>query len=232
MTGGDERLFAWLDGELGADEAAEVERQVAADPSLAELAAQHRALQAKLKAAFDPVAAEPVPDRLSGLADRSNVVDFAARRTGARLGFWPQGVAIAASLAAGIFVGTLIPRGPQADIASGDGRLYAAASLDRGLSSQLASQQGGGPVRVGITFRSTDGAVCRTFNEGRLSGLACRDNQRWLVRGLVNAQQPEQGNYRMAAGMDPALATLVGSMMAGEPFDAAQESEAKQRGWR
>jgi hypothetical protein len=36
----------------------------------------------------------------------------------------------------------------------------------------------------------------------------------------------------MAAGMDPALAALVDSSMAGEPFDAAQEKAAKERGWR
>jgi hypothetical protein len=36
----------------------------------------------------------------------------------------------------------------------------------------------------------------------------------------------------MAAGMDPNLAALVDSTMAGEAFDAAAEKAAKQRGWR
>jgi len=231
MTGGDDKLFAWLDGELGPDEAAEVERQVAADPRLAGLAEQHRAMQARLNAAFDPIAEAPVPERLRALAGRSNVVDFGAARNRRRLGFWPQGLAIAASLAAGIFVGALVPRGPQGEVATVDGRLYAAAALDKGLSTNLASQPAG-PVRIGVTFRSTEGAVCRTFDEGRFSGLACRDQQRWLIRGLVNQQPAEQGDYRMAAGMDPALAALVGSTMAGAPFDVAHEREAKQRGWR
>lgn len=231
MTGGDDKLFAWLDGELGPDEAAEVERQVAAEPRLAQLAEQHRAMQTRLKAAFDPLVAEPVPERLAALADRSNVVDFGAARNRRQFGFWPQGFAIAASLAAGILVGTLIPRGPQGEVSAVDGRLYAAAALDEGLSATLASQPAG-PVRIGITFRATDGAMCRTFDEGRLSGLACREQQRWAIRGLVNQKQAADGDYRMAAGMDPALATLVGSTMAGAPFDAVQEREARQRGWR
>jgi hypothetical protein len=36
----------------------------------------------------------------------------------------------------------------------------------------------------------------------------------------------------MAAGMDPNLAALVDSSMAGEPFDAAQEKAARDKGWR
>jgi hypothetical protein len=36
----------------------------------------------------------------------------------------------------------------------------------------------------------------------------------------------------MAAGMDPNLASLVGSLRSGEAFDAAQEKAARQKGWR
>ena len=42
----------------------------------------------------------------------------------------------------------------------------------------------------------------------------------------------QSGHYRMAAGMDPNLAALVGSTMTGEPLDAAQEKAARDRGWR
>src|SRR5256885_1164052 len=36
----------------------------------------------------------------------------------------------------------------------------------------------------------------------------------------------------LAVGMDPNLASLVGSTMAGEPFDAATEKAAKAKGWK
>jgi hypothetical protein len=36
----------------------------------------------------------------------------------------------------------------------------------------------------------------------------------------------------MAAGMDPNLAAIVNSAMAGEPFDAAAEKAAEQHHWK
>jgi hypothetical protein len=36
----------------------------------------------------------------------------------------------------------------------------------------------------------------------------------------------------MAAGMDPNLAALVDSTMAGEPFDATAEKRSKDAGWK
>jgi len=50
--------------------------------------------------------------------------------------------------------------------------------------------------------------------------------------GLFAEPEGQGGNYRMAAGMDPNLAALVDSTMAGEPFDAATEKAAKDKGWK
>ena len=36
----------------------------------------------------------------------------------------------------------------------------------------------------------------------------------------------------MAAGEDPRLADLIDERIAGEPFDAAAEKAARDRGWR
>ena len=112
------------------------------------------------------------------------------------------------------------------------GRLYAAAALDHALGSELASLPSNGPVRIGITFRDRAGEICRTFTDPQSSGLACRTNGRWQVRGLFAAPEGQGAAYRMAAGMDPNLATLVDSTMAGEPFDEAQEQAAKAKGWK
>ena len=62
--------------------------------------------------------------------------------------------------------------------------------------------------------------------------LACRDGARWRVRGLFAAPEGQGGAYRMAAGTDPNLASLIATAMAGEPFDAAQEQAAKAKNWR
>src|SRR5436305_13690654 len=105
MTEADEKFFSWLDGELSGDEAAEMEARVAASPELSAMAEKHRAMQARLKAAFDPIAEAPVPERLhAAVRPQAEVVDFgtAARACETqRWGSLPQWAAMAATLAVG-----------------------------------------------------------------------------------------------------------------------------------
>jgi hypothetical protein len=228
----EEKFFAWLDGELSGAEAAEMEAKVAADPKLARLAEQHRALGAKLRGAFDPIAAAPVPQQVRApLEPSGEVIDFAAAKRARTMPSLPRWTALAATLAVGILVGTILPRQAGAPVEVQGGKLYAASALNRALDTQLASAPAG-DVRIGITFRDQSGTICRSFSESISSGLACRNNGRWQVRGLFAAPEGQGSAYRMAAGMDPNLAALVDSTMAGEPFDAAQEKAAKEKGWR
>jgi hypothetical protein len=138
---------------------------------------------------------------------------------------------MAATLAVGILVGTAIPPRSNAPVEVQGGKIYAAPSLGRALDAQLASTAAD-DTRIGLTFRDRSGAVCRTFTQPQASGLACRQNGRWQLRGLFAAPEGQGTAYRMAGGMDSNLAALVDSTMAGEPFDAAAERAAKERGWR
>jgi hypothetical protein len=228
----DEKFFAWLDGELGPAETAEMEAKVAADPELARLAEQHRALGGQLRGAFDPVAAAPVPDRLNAaLHPPAEVIDFAAAKRRRSMPSLPQWAAMAATLAVGVFVGTMVPQRSGAPVAVQGGKLYAAAALNQALDAQLASAPAG-DVRIGLTFRDQAGEICRTFTQKAASGLACRNGGRWQLKGLFAAPEGQAADYRMAAGMDPNLAALVDSSMAGEPFDATAEKAAREKNWR
>ena len=233
----DETFFAWLDGELSPDEAARVEAEVAANAKLKQLAEQHRAMQMRLKGAFDTIAEAPVPESLVAATRKAEtpVIDFAAAkrsRDHRRWGSLPQWAAMAATLAVGIFVGTQVPIPSHAPVQVQDGRIYAAASLSEALDTELAGAPSKSPVRIGLTFRDQAGEICRSFTQGATSGLACREGDRWQLRGLFAAAEGQSGDYRMAAGMDPNLAALVDSTMAGEPFDAAQEKAARKKDWR
>lgn len=239
----DSKFFAWLDGELEPAEAAQVAAEVAADPRLASLADRHRAFGAKLRGAFEPLAADPVPARLAEAVrpPRSAVIDFASRRrsAGDRSGWapLPQWAAMAATLALGIGLGTTLNSSGDSSRGSSPvevrgGTMYAAAGLDQALDRQLASAPAGRGVRVGLTFRDQAGAICRTFADQRSTGLACRDGGDWRLRGLFAAPEGQQGDYRMTAGADPSLAALVDSAIDGEPFDAGEEKSARDRGWR
>ena len=227
----DEKFFAWLDGELEPAEAAEMDAKVAASPELTRLAEQHRAMNEELRSAFDPVAAAPIPERLqAAIRPTAQIIDF----TAARRSFVPsvrEWTTLAATLAIGVFAGAMLPRADNAPVEVQGGKIYAAAALGHALDTELASAPAGN-VRIGLTFRDRAGEICRSFNESQSSGLACRKSGRWQLRGLFSVPEGQPGDYRMAAGMDPNLAALVDATMAGEPFDAAGEAAAKQKGWR
>jgi hypothetical protein len=232
MTVRDDKFFAWLDGELPPAEAALVEEEVAKSPALARAAEKHRAMQARLAAAFDTIAEAPVPERLRPGAE---IIDFRAAKQARGKLRWSaraQWAAMAATLAIGIVGGTMIAPGNGGPVEVEGGRLYAGASLERALDTELASAPARSPVRIGLTFRDRSGAICRTFIDPRSSGLACRDGPKWQLRGLFAAPEGQADSYRMAAGMDPNLAALVDSTMTGDAFDAGQEKGAQRRGWK
>ena len=228
----EEKFFAWLDGELGPTDAAEMEAKIAADPALQKLVEEHRGLGSRLREVFEPIAEAPVPGPLAAaLRPPADIADFAAAKRSRILPSLPQWTALAASLALGLFLGTIVPQRGEGPVGLKDGKLYAASALNDALDKQLASEPTG-PVRIGLTFRNRAGEICRSFTQDASSGLACRAGGRWQVKGLFGAPEGQSGDYRMAAGMDPNLAALVDSAMVGEPLDAAAEKAAKDGGWK
>jgi hypothetical protein len=234
----DETFFAWLDGELDPAEAVRVEAEVAADPRLSAIAAENRAMQSRVKAAFDTLLDAPVPPSLLAAVRNppgADVIDLAEARKRRERPRWPsvaQWGSMAATLAIGVLLGTAIPRHRNAgSVEVQGGKMYAAASLGHALDTQLASAPAG-DVRIGMTFRDHAGGICRSFTDRASSGLACRENDRWQLRAVLAAPHKQSTDYRMAGGMDPALAALVDSTIDGEPFDAAQERSARQHRWK
>lgn len=231
----DEEFFAWLDGELEGEAAERVTARVAASAELTGRAEQHRRMVADLRKAFQPVvdtAPEPPSFRSSQL------IDFGARATErARRRSWlavPQWAAVAASLAVGLVIGTLVNRERYSDapIAVDGGQLVAAAALEDALDTRLASAPATEGTRIGLTFRDTSGRICRSFADRVASGLACRKGKQWQLRGLFPTPEGQSGTYRMAAGSDPRLSALIDETISGEPLDATQEKAALDRGWR
>ena len=228
----DDKFFAWLDGELGPTEAADIEAKVASDPELSRLAEEHRALKQQLRGAFDPIATAPMPERLqAALRPSAEIVDFAAKKRARSMPSLAQWAAMAATLVLGALLGTMVPQRGTAPLEVQGGKLYAASALSRALDTQLASAPAA-EVRIGLTFRDRSGEICRSFTAAASSGLACRNNGRWQVRGMFAAPEGQGSDYRMAAGTDPNLAALADATMAGEAFDAAKEKAAKENGWR
>lgn len=229
----DETFFAWLDGELPPEEAARIEADVAADPRLSRLAEEHRAMTSGLRNAFGQVASQPVPQRLRDASRPSaDVLSLADARERKAPSLWVQLGALAATLVVGIVTGNLLTGSPvRSPVASEEGHLVASAELENALYARLASMPSETGPRIGLTFRDKTGAICRTFEDKAASGLACRENGNWRIRTLFQSEG-QATDYRMASGPDPRLMEEVDAAIEGEPFDAAQEKSAMQKGWR
>jgi hypothetical protein len=227
-------FYRWIDGELSGEASAAMEARVAADPALARLAAQHRALNAGLRGAFDPVASAPIPERLSRLLEPSNVVDFKAarERRGSARSWTMQAAALAASLAIGFVVGNRSEAGGDAAISRSGGQMVASNELAKALDVRLASAPAAGEPRIGLTYRNAAGQWCRSFTDAGSSGLACRKGETWQIRGLFGSGEGQGAQYRMAAGADPRLMEMVDEGMKGEPLDPQEEEAAVRSGWR
>ncbi|MCW2388990.1 hypothetical protein M2333_002036 [Sphingobium sp. B11D3B] len=232
----DETLYAWLDGELPEDEAKRVAALVAANPALGEKLEAQRQLQAGLRAAFDPVAAAPVPAGMAAIATSEGTVqslaDARARRT-SRAGFGlPQWAAVAAALVAGFVGAQMLPKGG----ATAQDGLVASAELTQALDTQLASagdaDGAAAPVRVRLTFKDGKGDICRSFDTASTAGVACRDQDSWAVRALVSHPRQTEGSYRMATSGDAAIMAYVDAQISGDPLDAAAEKRAMAKGWK
>lgn len=224
-------VAAYVDGELDDLTARRIEREAAADPALAAEIERHRALKARLMAHFAPVSEEPVPERLRALLTPDTGIDtsLADRREAKRARFTPaHWGAIAASLALGLTIG-LQPWMPAADVTQANGTLAASGSLAHALDTQLASNQpANADIRIGLSFRDKQGRTCRSFEGRDLSGIGCRDGGRWALERTMGGRT--ESDYRQASSGD--LAAAAAAIMAGDPYDAAAERAARDRGWK
>jgi hypothetical protein len=244
MTFSEETLMAYADNELDAQTRSAVEAAMASDPEIARRVARHQALRSKLRVVFDKVLDEPPPQRLVDTARgvpavrrEGNVIPLRRRNPPRKV--WPQWTAIAASLGLGIIIGQVVlSRGPGAGpITARDGQLLANGALAHALTTQLASENGQSPVRIGVSFKTRSGAYCRTFTlqaSQALAGMACREQDDWRVQVLAQTTATPQGKGNLVqAGSDmPRLVIqAVDDAIAGDPLDSQAEAAARDKGW-
>lgn len=256
MTVTDQELMAFADGELSGEEAARVEAAIAADPALAKRIEAERRLRAALRGHLDPVAEEPVPEAWKAMiaaaaaesaedddhkvislaaarAEKAERVAREAREAARARPFtqrWGTGLAIAASLVLGLFVGAQVTtKGP---VTERDGALVASGSLARGLDAQLASAGETGAVRILTSFQRKDGDYCRVFASGATSGIACKNGAGWVLERTINGGAVQGSEYRQASSAESDLMSAAQDMVRGAPLDAEQEKAAKAKGWR
>lgn len=246
----DDTLQAYVDGELDATATARIDAVLAHDDVLARRVQRARELRAQLRAAFDPVLDEPVPTRLSALLrlaspqatlvpaalpTRSPRREFGASRHHSRRRWLVPGAAVAASIA--VLAVALWWKHAGELVRVHDGQQFAAGTLSRALDRSLASDPDPhASIAIGLSFRSADGNICRTFAQRTrpaMAGLACHEAAGWSLPVLSTSEKPSDGELRQAASaLPPAVQAAVDARIKGEAFDAKQERAARDAGWR
>jgi hypothetical protein len=225
-----ETLAAFIDGELAPEEMECIAAILAERPDLDAWVRRQEELRLGMKGAFSELMAAPPPTRLVQAAKRAPTSwRWHLRQVTAPRVWAPAGAALALGLVIGIALQ------PTGDFVNRGGQIVAQGALATALNDKLASEgyAGSGP-RVGISFRNRDGHYCRTFDADAQAGLACHGNESWTI-ALLTAHPPPKssGAYRMAGSeMPDVIRAAVGADIRGEPFDAAAEKAARDRGWK
>jgi hypothetical protein len=242
-----EELYSFIDGELAVSEMAKVAAMVDRSPELQRDVEEQEQLRQRLHSAFAALMEAPIPERLldsarnAPLSFRARMSEWLSRHSATSAGSVLRLAVPATALVLGLFIGIGVERqstsGTDLIATPTAGQVVAQAQLARALDSQLASEQTSGGPRVEVSFRSKNGQDCRTFEvagaTSSADGVACRNNGRWLVGALVTTAHTSNSAYQLAGSeMPEAIRNTVADMIAGEPFDAVAERQARDRGWK
>lgn len=239
-----EQLMAYADGELDAQTANQVERQLQDDPEGQAIVERFRQTRSQLAPGLDALLDEPVPQRLIDAIRRHPgppAVTTAptpilpeARSAANDRWYWPS-LATAASVA--LVVGLLGGQWLGGGTATGaDAVAQALQTVPSGQLFRVGETQ----VMPLASFRSDEGFVCREFEQsagGRAAhGIACRDGQQWVTHLLLD-HGPAQSikapppAFATASGEADAMGAMVESLRLGQALTPEQEEQALQRGW-
>lgn len=223
----DQRIAAYLDGQMDPAQAAAFEAELGRDAELSDRLMRWGANDDLLRAAFagsDASGADAAFAARVGLAEPAAIVAANDNASGWQRWRWPTAVGVAAAVMLAVLIG--MPRGDRApdDL----------AALDR-----LASLERGGDLVPLLTARAADGRFCREFirpggrDPGR--GIACRSGTGWtqeaFVRGGIAA--PDEERMMPAAGPQAAaLDRAYERLGLGDPLTNAQEKVVIAGGWK
>jgi hypothetical protein len=234
----DDRIHAYVDGELDAFTAARLEAACRQDATLNARVEKQRRLQQQLRAGLDPVLDEPVPARLLEAVMKFPTANGATPINVARPRARVQPLwfgALAASLVIGVAIGWLAPRESGLPIAAGSNGLVATGYLDAALSQSLSSDgRSTAGVQVPLSFQASDGAYCRSFSlTSGTDGLACRAADRWHIEVMGQARPQAGQDYRQAgSALSAAVLAVIGARQSGDTLDLEQEKQARGTGWQ
>lgn len=241
MTLNDELIGAYLDGELPAEERAEVERALASNKGAAARLERLRATDELLRSTMRDGPAVSATDALlrkALIGEQAQDDPIAQRLLGdtappaPRTELW---VRRAAAIAAACLIGVLAGRvGAPHGYVSADMRLGPEASriLDTSPSGEF-SPVARGEMGVALSFRAEDGSLCRQFRtqsgQSASDAIACRDGAAWRL--VAQAAAPVRPGFRAASGAADPIGAAAESMGASV-LSNSEEHSLIQTNWR
>jgi len=233
----EELLSAYLDGELEPAAAAEVERDLERDPSLAELLARMIESDSLLRDAVAALAGaeggQALAARYGLTADAPAISVAPAVPANDNLRWrWPVALGTVAAAALGLLVAPPSTWHRGGEASGFDGAMERTASLDQAVLAD------GRVLIPRLTVQAADGSYCREYEmsagKGARTGIACRRDGKWnvLVEEAASAAPRPASQIELAGGeMKPALDAAYRSLNASDPFDAAHERALISRRW-
>jgi hypothetical protein len=238
----EERIAAFLDGQMSDADMAAFEADMDADPILADAVARYGANDDMLRAAYDAPMQQGVDEALlarMGLNEQptAQIIDLASVRkakmaaandatpSGWQRWRWPALGAVAAAVVAIVMTQT----GPAT---SSDPQF--AQAMEATPSGQIAKLAGGETVQPLLTFKAGDGRYCREFSRSGTTGIACRGRDGWNIEAKAKGETElgNSGQIETAAGADDAaLANAYARLKASDPLDSQAEKVLIAKGW-
>lgn len=253
MTITDEKLSAYIDGELAADEIAAIDHALKSDAALAARVDHMRRPDRLIAAAYSEIDKEPMPDAVMDLLqngpDQSKskmngkVIQFPLQRFIQSPQQWATPLAASLALAIGVGLGLQLSGNNSA---SQNDELPFASIIDASspIHQTLETILSGETMTAGdsliipvLTFKSKDGDYCREFSitSGAIANraVACRHYDQWNLKFavVVPSQSGNASDYTTAsAEIGGQFDSFVESLMADDALDADDE-QALLRKW-
>ena len=240
MTISDEKLNAFIDGELSALEMSIVRDAIAKDDHIADRAEALAALNSQITASLSSIDEIPLSAGLSEIKSQlENGVQTESADNVVRFPWWRKAqaamtmpTAIAASVAAifGFFL--------NSETHTGAGAMSDWSAISQALSNQtsgaLVTTNNGSRFEARLTFLNQEGEYCRQFyiktnNAPALQSIACRTDSAWQLRAAMPTV--EQDGYQTASN-DRALDDVIDAMIKGDIVSLEQENKAIERRWQ
>lgn len=241
MTISDEKLSAFLDAELPADEMEAIRQQLILDDSLSNRLAELAMVDERIAQHYASIDTRPMPAAITELLAQeppasAEVINFPLWKRFQRglQNRLQQHAAVAActALALGFGLAQLMPANNHSQVSNWNAITQALESTTSGIESTLAD---GKKIKPRLTFINLEGNYCRQFTlfdrSTRAENIACRSNGEWqLTMTVYSADTAQSGDYQTATGgslVDNALDVI----MHGDAFDAQAEAQAMAQHW-